>query len=41
MKKVYISPELSEIKIDDVIAASELKVENEGQGLSLDFEDLL
>lgn len=41
MKKNYTSPELYEIKVEDVIAASELKVENEGDGLSMDFSDLL
>ena len=41
MKKNYTSPELYEIKVEDVIAASVLTVEKEGNGLSLDFEDLL
>ena len=41
MKKNYTSPELYEIKVEDVIAVSELKVENEGDGLSLDFSQLL
>ena len=41
MKKVYISPEAQEIRIDDVITASSLTVEAEGNGLSIDFGDLL
>jgi hypothetical protein len=41
MKKNYTTPELYEIKVEDVIAASELKIEREGGGLSLDFSDLL
>ena len=41
MKRNYISPEIYEIKIEDVIAASELNAETEGKGLSIDFSDLL
>ena len=41
MKKNYTSPELYEIKVEDVIAASELQTETEGPGLSMDFSDLL
>jgi hypothetical protein len=41
MKKIYSSPDFYEIKLDDVIAASELKIENAGEGLSLDFSELL
>ena len=41
MKKFYTSPDFYEIKLDDVIAASELKLENSGDGLSLDFSELL
>jgi hypothetical protein len=40
MKKNYVSPELYEIKVEDVIAASVLSVENEGNGLSLDYSEL-
>ena len=41
MKKNYTSPELYEIKVEDVIAASELKVANEGDGLSIDYDELV
>ena len=36
-----MSPELYEIKVEDVITVSQLKVEDEGNGLSMDFSDLL
>lgn len=41
MKKIYISPELSEIKVEDVITASVLTVEPEGAGTSLNYQDLI
>ena len=40
MKKNYTAPELYEIKVEDVIAASELKTEEEGDALSIGFDRL-
>ena len=40
MKRVYIFPEFSEIKIEDIIAASTLKVLDEGDGESVDYNEL-
>ena len=41
MKKNYTSPELYEIKVEDVIAASVLNVSEEGDGLSMNYNELL
>ena len=41
MKKNYTTPELYEIKVEDIIAVSELSTEKSGNALTLDFSDLL
>ena len=41
MKKTYIAPEMKEIMIEDVITVSVLKTEPNGDGLEINFDDLL
>ena len=41
MKKTYIAPEMKEIMIEDVITVSTLKTAANGDGESLDYNELL